>query len=327
MTPSLFNSKKVVVTGGAGFAGSHLVDLLVGLGADVTVIDNHSHRTAYFYRPDGARECRADVGSIRDMTIMFDGAFAVFNLAAHVAGVIYNQANHLEMFAENLRVQTAAVQAAERAGVERFLQVSSVCVYSPDHNHPAIEANGWAGEPVAANNGYSWAKRMGERAALWSRIPHVVIVRPSNLYGPRDHFDERAHVIPALITKALTATDVIRVNGTGNEVREFLYVKDAVRGMVAALERGTHGETYNLGGPSTVSIRDLMTEIQTACGTDHPIMFSSDYDPGDPGRWSNRTKILCDTGWVATTLLAEGLSATVDWYQRTPLHALRRAGS
>lgn len=327
MTPSLFNSKRVVVTGGAGFAGTHLVDLLVSLGATVIVVDDGRHDTDYHYLPPGVIRMRADVGDLDSLAIPFRDAFAVFNLAAHVAGVIYNQKNHLEMFAENLRVQTAAVQAAEMAGVERFLQVSSVCVYSPDHNHPAVEANGWLGEPVAANNGYSWAKRMGERAALWSKIPHVVVVRPSNLYGPRDHFDDRAHVIPALIRKVLTERELIRVNGTGNEVREFLYVEDAVRGMVAALEHGARGGIYNLGGQQPISIRDLMAQIQGVCGTDTPVLFSSDYDPGDPGRWSSAGAILRDARWEPLIDLTTGLQATVNWYRQTPLCRLREAGS
>lgn len=323
--PSLFNSKRVVVTGGAGFAGTHLVDLLVSLGASVIVVDDGRHDTAYHCLPSGVIRMRADVGDPDALATPFRGAFAVFNLAAHVAGVIYNQGNHLEMFHENMRVQTAPVIAAERAGVERFLQVSSVCVYSPDHNHPAIEANGQIGEPVAANNGYSWAKRMGERAALWSKIPHVVIVRPSNLYGPRDHFDERAHVIPALIRKAMTANEVINVNGTGNEVREFLHVHDAVRGMTAALMHGRHGQVYNLGGQGAISIRDLVGLIQVATDTtDKAVMFSSDYDPGDPGRWSDAMAIMKETGWWPVIDLADGLQSTVEWYRRTPLATFHR---
>jgi nucleoside-diphosphate-sugar epimerase len=321
---SLFNSKRVVVTGGAGFAGTHLVDLLVSLGADVVVIDDGRNQTDYAYFRNVPQH-RIDVGNPGALTKYFEGAFAVFNLAAHVAGVIYNQSNHLEMFHENMRVQTAPVIAAERAGVQHFLQVSSVCVYSPDHNHPALECNGWAGEPVAANNGYSWAKRMGERAALWSKIPHVVIVRPSNLYGPRDHFDDRAHVIPALIRKAMTADDVITVNGTGREVREFLHVEDAVRGMVAALERGQHQTIYNLGGQAPISIRDLVALIQQVTDTtDKAVMYSSDYDPGDPGRWSDATAMQRDTGWEAMVDLETGLRGTVDWYRRTPLATFRR---
>lgn len=311
---SLFTYKKVVVTGGAGFLGSHLVERLVQLGADVTVVDDLRRGTNIV---PGVQILRRDAGSVEALAPAFRGAFAVFNLAAHVAGVIYNQSNHLEMYCENERIQTAAVVAAERAGVERFLQTSSVCVYSPDHNHPALEVNGHAGDPVAANNGYSWAKRVGERAAGWSKIPHVVIVRPSNLYGPRDHFDERAHVIPALITKALGPDPVLRINGTGKEVREFLYVDDCAAGMIAALEHGAPGGAYNLGAPERISIGGLAVHIQQACGTSKAIEFSSDYDAGDPGRWSDSRLMRTHTGWRAGVSLAQGLAATVAWHKET----------
>lgn len=322
---SIFKDKKVVVTGGAGFVGSHLVALLLAQGAEVLVVDDMRrgrHHVA------GSVIVRVDGGNPVALERPMQGAFAVFNLAACVAGVIYNQKNHLEMFEQNMRVQTAPVLAAEKAGVERFLQVSSVCVYSPEYNHPAKEEHGQLGEPVAANNGYSWAKRMGERAALWSNIPHVVIVRPSNLYGPRDYFDERAHVIPALIKKCLH-DDVIRVNGSGQEQREFLYVEDAARGMLAALgadqsenirRMGTTqlGLTYNLGthGASCVSIAILVKMIQRATQTEHKVVsFASDHDPGDPSRWSESSRIACDTGWRYTTTLEDGIRQTVDWYR------------
>jgi GDP-L-fucose synthase len=320
---SIFTDKRVVVTGGAGFVGSHLVELLLAQGAEVLVVDDMRRGHSYVH---GSTIVRVDAGDPRALARPFQGAYAVFNLAAHVAGVIYNQHNHLEMYRENERVQVAPVLAAERAGVERFLQVSSVCVYSPAHNHPAREEDGQLGEPVAANNGYSWAKRMGERAALWSNIPHVVVVRPSNLYGPRDYFDDRAHVIPALIKKAravpagLPGAECapIRVNGTGYEQREFLYVEDAARGMLAALEHGRHRVAYNLGthGASCVRIRDLMAGIQIATDTrDVAVEYASDHDAGDPARWSDCTRMTDDTGWRWSTLLADGIQKTVDWHR------------
>ena len=311
---TFWQDKKVVVTGGCGFVGSHLVPLLVEQGAQVLVVDDM--RRGRNLPPKGVTVLRLDAGDPRALAKPFTGAHAVFNLAAHVAGVIYNQHNHLEMYRENERLQVAPVLAAEQAGVERFLQVSSVCVYAPEYNHPAIEGFGHMDEPVRANNGYSWAKRMGEKAAWWSKIPHVVTVRPSNLYGPRDYFDERAHVIPALIKKALH-DDVITVNGTGHEQREFLYVEDAARGMLAALEDGIRQGAYNLGtdGATCVSIRDLMDMIQVVCGTDKPVTYASDHDPGDPARWSSAKNIATDTGWRHRVHLLEGLKNTVEWYR------------
>lgn len=308
-----WTNKKVVVTGGAGFVGTQLVQLLVEHGAEVCVLDNFSRGRN---RVDGATYDLGSAGDVLACRRVFKDAYAVFNLAAHVAGVIYNQKNHLEMFAENIRLQMVPVQAAEQCGVERFLQVSSVCVYAPDFNHPCAEEFGQIGEPAQANIAYSWSKRMGEHIALWSKIPHVVIVRPSNIYGPYDYFDERAHVIPALIQKAID-NEVIEVNGSGEESREFIYVKDIAKGMLAALEDGHHGAAYNLGtnGNTAITMKDLIALIQQATDTTHKeVRFSSQYDAGDQKRWSNALKAQEELGWWYETELADGLTETVRWY-------------
>jgi GDP-L-fucose synthase len=310
---SFWNDRKVAITGGAGFLGSHLAEKLCKEGAQVVVLDMLKRGKTI---PYGVEHVKVDVASVEYLTMVLRRVDTVFNLAAHVAGVIYNQQHQLEMFSENERLQVAPLLAAEAAGVEHFLQVSSVCVYAPEHNHPAREIDGHEGEPVNANNGYSWSKRIGERAAHWSRLPHVVIVRPSNLYGPRDYFDDRAHVIPALIRKALH-DDQILVNGTGYERREFLYVEDAAAGLMAAMERGRHKEAYNIGtnGDTCVPIREVVGSIQALLDQDKPVTYSSDYDAGDPARWSDCTKAITELKWHADTPLVDGLAKTIQWYQ------------
>lgn len=316
MTPSsaFYADRRIVVTGGAGMVGASLVTQLHARGADVLVLDDMSRGNAYI---PGVPITRIDAGNEAAVRSALNGAFALFNLAAYVAGVQYNQHNHALMFERNIRLQTAPILAAAAIGVPHVLQVSSVCVYDPDHNHPAVEAMGHAGTPHAANSGYAWAKRLGERVVGWSALEHAVIVRPSNIYGPRDYFDDRAHVIPALIKKALTEP-VIRVNGSGYERREFVYVDDAASGMLAALEHGAHGGVYNVGtnGATCVSIRQLVTAIQEATGTlDKETVYATDYDAGDPARWSDCTALEA-LGWRHTTDLADGLAATVDWYRK-----------
>jgi nucleoside-diphosphate-sugar epimerase len=311
---SFWQGKRVVVTGGAGFLGSHLCPLLFQAGAHVLILDDWSRGNNL--KEGESSFVQDDAGEIENCLDAFRGAEVVFNLAASVAGVLYNQSHQLEMFERNMRLQTAPVIAAERAGVSHFLQVSSVCVYAPDHQTPAFEGRGQWDEPVDANVGYSWSKRMGERAALWSSLPHGVIVRPSNMYGPRDYFDDRAHVIPALIRKCLF-DDIIRVHGTGREVREFLYVEDCARGMLAAVEHGQHGEVYNLGtnGRTKIDMATLVMYIQKETGTlDKPVEYIGG-DGGDAARWSNCDKAERDLGWTYETDLTEGLRRTVEWYQ------------
>lgn len=308
-----YNGQKVVVTGGAGMVGSVLTEMLLELGADVLVVDDLSRGN---HIVAGSRLLRIDAGNELAMRRALGDAFALFNLAAYVAGVAYNQSNHALMFERNARLQTAPMLIAADMGVPHVLQTSSVCVYAPEHNTPSQEAYGHTGEPHVANSGYAWSKRIGERAAMWSNLSHAVIVRPSNIYGPRDYFDERAHVIPALIKKALL-DDTIRVNGSGYEQREFIYVDDVARGMLVALEKGEHGKAYNIGtnGRTCVSIDSLVRLIQEATETvDKPIRYALDYDSGDPARYSDAAA-LNNLGWKHEVGLADGLARTVRWYR------------
>jgi nucleoside-diphosphate-sugar epimerase len=226
MTPTFWANQRVVITGGCGLVGARLTQFLLDAGARVYVLDNLSRGKQ---KIDGAEYWDSDVGSVQECEWYFKQVKpdAIFNLAAHVAGVTYNARHQIEMFERNLPLQSAPVYAAAKTGVARFLQVSSVCVYAENKQNPCHEED-TGGEPNAANSGYAWAKQMGERITLWSTLPHCVIVRPANIYGINDYFDERAHVIPALIRKCVE-DDAIRVNGTGKAVREFLYSDDAAR--------------------------------------------------------------------------------------------------
>ena len=315
---SFYNGKQVLILGGAGFLASHLEPKLLEAGANAYLADNFSRGRK---RDDCINADVSDVPEMR-MIISYYKPDIIFNLAAWVAGVIYNQKNHGEMFTKNLAVQSAPLQVAAELGVERFVQVSSACVYSPEHNHPAIECNGHKGEPVAANIGYSLAKRMGERLAVWAHQEldlHTVIVRPSNLVGERDYFDERAHVVPALIRKCYEQ-DPIQFYGTGEEVREFLYAGDCADGLMAAGEHGRAGEAYNLGtgGASAVTIRrlfDIILELTLADISHKKIqIIEQDHDAGDPARWSCERRASEDLGWCAETTLIEMLERTVKWY-------------
>jgi GDP-L-fucose synthase len=317
-----YKDKRALVIGGAGFIGSHLVKQLLERGACVCVLDNLSRGkrgnlpALYEERRFGFAygDC-SDEGTCRDA---FKDVDYIFNLAAHVAGVDYNQSRHFEMFSKNLATQLTPLRIANEYGIEKYLNVSSVCVYAPRYNSPAIEENGLIGTPTAANIGYSLSKRMGEYLAIWSQIP-VVRVRPSNVYGPLDYFDERAHVIPALIKKCIE-DDKIIVNGTGQEVREFIYVDDVAAGMIAALEHGQGGEVYNLGtdGLTAVSIGDLILTLRELTGMEHkPIEFKQQFDSGDDTRCSNCIKAWRDLKWRSQTELREGLKKIVEWYKES----------
>ncbi len=307
-----YKGQNVVVLGGAGFVGRHLCRLLESEGADVYVIDNLNRYPLIQHNQN-------EIGELFHMDIFGMGiddlleqlqAFAVFNLAAAVAGVEYNQKHHNQMFIDNVNLQTIPVMACEQLDIPHYLQVSSACVYGQDANAPAIEDE-LGDEPVGANAGYSWAKRMGERAVQWSNLQHAVIVRPSNIYGPGDWHDDRAHVIPKLIEGYREGTAKMFAL---HPQREFIYVEDVVKGMIAALEDGEHKEAYNLGSNHVISMHSLHMAISSEMNKPPADQTKPHFDQGDDIRCSNTAKAEAHLGWVAETPFLTGLGKTIEAY-------------
>jgi GDP-L-fucose synthase len=315
-----YKGRDVIVLGGAGFVGGHLCRLLEDRGANVAIIDNLSRHVSQQRKRDSQQELfTVDIGNKNRFrnALSYYTPFAVFNLAASVAGVEYNQNHQNKMFIDNANLQTIPVQVCERLEIPHYLQVSSSCVYGEDANTPAIE-NNLGGEPTVANAGYSWAKRMGERVVQWSELPHAVIVRPSNIYGPGDYYDERAHVIPKLIKGyAKAKNEEVKIFASA-PIREFIYVEDVVEGMLHALEFGEHKEVYNLGtnGETVVSIMQLHKTISALLGAKMPEISKPHFAQGDVARYSNCHK-MNQLGWEFKMYLKDGLTATLkDYYDR-----------
>lgn len=317
---SFYDGKRVAVTGGLGFVGSQLCEKLVAMGADVYILDDMSHNAVKSV--DGAKLLAVDVGNVGSCEWAFRCGSVnekpvdiVFNLAAAVAGVLHNMGHHHEMFKGNIDIQTAPVAAADALGIETFVQVSSVCVYDPNENHPSFEERGSVGSPDKANAGYAWAKRMGEQAVHFSNIKRPVIVRPSNVFGPRDHFDDKAHVIPALMKRAVNE-EVIDCYGSPEYIREFIYSEDVADGMIAAGAAGKPHQEYNLGcnRRNTISMGELAVAIARVCDVaDKPIVWNAGRGGGDPLRWSNSELARVDLDWVSEMELSDGLKKTFSW--------------
>jgi len=312
-----WKDKRVVITGARGFVGSFLVDMLVELGAIVrgmdTGIRGKNHNS--FIRYTDPRQ--ADVTNQGNCEAVFRDADVVFNLAAHVGGLYYNIDHQVEQFWGNMQVLVPPALAAAKTGVGVYVDVSTVCVYAHGCNNPAHELFGHIGEPEQGNAGYAWAKRMGERACHWAfkdSPTRYVVVRPTNLFGPRDYFDDTAHVIPALIRKFTDGRDVVEVYG-GAQKREFLYVEDAARAMLAVAENGKRGEVYNLGtgGETQCTIAWLASTIQHLTGHNSKVEFVTDAATGDRSRCTDATKVQA-LGWRHKVELKEGLQRTIDWY-------------
>lgn len=318
-----WDGKKVLVTGGAGFIGSHVVEELFRRGRNVklTVADLPSRK-----RKDhlGAlakkvRFVSADVTDFKSCLRACKKQDVVINMAARVAGVRYNSEHPGTMFRENSLIASNMIEAARVSDVERFLVVSTACVYPRNCTIPTPESEGFKDSPEQTNEGYGWAKRMAEylgRAYHQEFGMKVAIARPYNAYGPRDHFgSEDSHVIAALVTRAVRGEDPMLVWGDGKSTRAFLYVEDAARGLLDVCEKHPEADPINLGTDEEVSIGDLARTIVRLSGSKAKLVFDAGKPSGQPRRNCDTRKAKETVGFTAQVRLEEGLRRTIDWYR------------
>lgn len=317
-----WKDKKVLVTGGTGFVGSYVVEKLVGLGARVRVLDlSHGKIKNIQNLKDTVEFIRGNCADFQDALHACESQEVVLNLAARVGGIEYNRTHQATMLRDNAAISLSMIEAAHKANVERFLVVSSACVYPHDAKVPTPETEGMRGEPEETNGGYGWAKRMAE--TLGKYYTHefsmkIGIVRPYNAYGPRDHFDPNSsHVIPALIKRVMEGENPVTVWGSGKQTRAFLYVEDFADGIIAAIEKYPVPDPVNLGTDEEVTISDLVNLIIRISGKKTTVKFDMTKPDGSPRRNSDNTKAKEKIGFVAITPLAEGLKKTIDWYRDT----------
>jgi GDP-L-fucose synthase len=320
---SYWKGKRVLVTGGAGFVGSHLVQLLLKEGASVRITDNLENSSTANLGSilDHVEFLELDLTELESSKKAVRGIQVVLNLAAKVGGVGYNLQHPGQMLTHNLLLSTMVLEAARQADVERFLCVSSACVYPRYCTMPIPETEGFRDLPEASNLGYGWAKRTAEMQAQLYAQEHgmkVAIVRPYNTYGPRDHFElERAHVIPALIKKVLDNQDPVVVWGDGEQTRAFVYVEDLVTGMLLATEKYPEADPLNIGTEEEISIRDLVMLICELSGKRPQITFDSSKPSGQPRRNADITKAKRLIGYHPRISLREGIKRTLQWYRET----------
>jgi len=290
--------------------------MLVAEGAKVVVLDNFSRGN---HRIDGVEYVGGDAGDVKVCEDVFCGAHTVLNLVASIGGLYFNIANQLGQLWDNFRLQTAPVIAAKKCKVANFLQVSTSCVYADEHSNPCAVSNETLGEPSKANEGYARAKRLGEaaaRLAFEGTETKYVIVRPTNMYGERDYFDENTHVIPALIKRFVDGDSPVIVYG-GKQQREFLHAEDGARGMLEAMKDGKNGGVYNLGtdGATRISIEALARMIDLLSEAEATIEFVSDVEIGGHDRYTDCTQARMDFVWYHRIELLEGLARTIEYYR------------
>jgi nucleoside-diphosphate-sugar epimerase len=314
----VWNNKDVLVTGGAGMVGNALCRLLVEQGARVTILDDFS-RGKWEFIEDIAPDIHVFEGDAADWnnTKLYENKDVVFNLAAKVTGMHYNREHHADMFYENVRLQVEPLKMAIEGKAKMFHCCSTVCVYAPEYAYPSQEETGHSKEPEPTNAGYGWAKRMGERYALWAHEEYglpIIMTRYTNLYGIGDEFrHDRSHVIPALIRKCLEQ-DRMHVFGTGKQIREFMFAEDAARVTMKLAESGPLPYPINVASGEVVSIRELLEIIQGTLGTEKEAFFDTSYPDGYPARMCDVSRMKAIVSDFEPTPLPEGIAKLVEWY-------------
>lgn len=308
---NFWKSKKVVVTGGAGFLGSFLVGKLKELGCQdvfVPLIEEYN---------------LVDLAAIKKMYQVAKPDI-VIHLAAVVGGIGANRANPGKFFYDNLMMGVQLMEQARLSGVEKFVAIGTVCAYPKFTPVPFKEDDLWNGYPEETNAPYGLAKKMllvQSQAYRQQYDFNSIFLLPVNLYGPRDNFDpQSSHVIPALIRKCVEAKQKgekkIIVWGTGKASREFLYVEDAADGILLAAEKYNKSDPVNLGAGFEISIKDLVELIAKYTGFEGEIVWDDSKPDGQPRRCLDTSRAEKEFGFRARVRFEEGLKKTIDWYQQ-----------
>lgn len=316
-----YAGKKVLVTGGGGFIGSHVVDMLVARGAKITV-PVRSKDKAHFLEQvkDQITIVEADLRDRTSVNDLMRGQEVVMNLAAAKGGgIAHSMQHHGSLFRDNMEAFLPVLDAAREAQVERFLVVSSACVYSREASKHALESEGFLGEPEAANAGYGWSKRMEEylgKAYAEEFGMKIAIARAYNGYGPRDDFfAEYNHVIPGLIKRIFAGENPLVVWGTGTQTRSFLYVTDFARGLIDTCEKYAVADPLNIGSDEEISIGDLAKLLIELSGKDVKIEFDTTKPDGPVRRSADTSKAFEKIGFRTEVPLREGLMKSIEWYK------------
>lgn len=309
MSHSWWAGRRVLVTGGGGFLGSHVLEALQAAGADQLA---------------APRSREYDLRDLAQVRRLYEAVRpqVVLHLAARVGGIGANQRHPSDFFYDNALMGLLLIEEARRRGVEKFVCLGTVCSYPKFTPAPFNESSLWDGYPEETNAPYGLAKKMllvQLQAARQQYGFRGIYLIPENLYGPRDNFDlEDSHVVPAIIRKCLEAKQRgeprVIAWGTGQVTREFLFVRDAAQGIVTAAERYDDPQPVNLGSGEEIAIRDLVALIATAVGYTGEIVWDGSKPDGQPRRRVDASRAAQAFGWRAVTPLREGLMRTVEWY-------------
>ena len=319
MNTEYYSGKVITVCGGGGFLGSFLVEELLANNAKVRVVQRSSPDERLGHIKGDIDFLAADLTNLDQCQQAVSGADIVFNVAAQVGGIQFNRIHPGKLFYANASMGLQLLEASRLEGVDRFVLTSSTCVYPREAPVPTSEEFGLIGEPEQSNIGYGWAKRAEELAARFYSEEYgmnIAVIRPTNLYGPRDHFDpEISHVIPALIRRTFEVENTLKVWGSGEQTRSFLYVEDAAKALLIAGEQLTISDPLNIGTEEESTIRELVDLIIECSGQEVKPWFDTTAPEGQPRKAADISKSKKLLKWQPSYNLASGIQKTVDWYR------------
>lgn len=315
---NFWENKRVIVTGGAGFLGSYVVEKLRQRGVAEVIVPRIED-----YNLVQLEDIRRLYAQVRQTSQPSDETM-VIHLAALAGGIGANRARPADFFYINLMMGVQLMHEAWAHEIDKFVAIGTICAYPKFTPLPFQEENLWYGYPEETNAPYGLAKKMLLVQAQAYREQYgfnAIYLLPVNLYGPRDNFNlETSHVIPALIRKCIEAQEKDQAEvvlwGDGSPTREFLYVEDAAEGILLAAERYDGPEPSNLGSGMEISIGELASLIGRLTGYQGSFVWDHSKPNGQPRRALDVSRAERLFGFRAGTSFEEGLKKTIQWYRQ-----------
>jgi GDP-L-fucose synthase len=306
-----WSKERVVVTGGAGFLGTFVLEELRRRGAGKVFV------------PRSREYDLVDMAAVKRLYADAEPTLLI-HMAARVGGIGANRENPGKFFYDNLMMGVQLIEVGRQVGLRKLVALGTICAYPKFAPVPFREEDIWNGYPEETNAPYGLAKKMLLVQSLSYRQQYgfnSVVLFPVNLYGPGDNFDlQSSHVIPALIRKCIEARErgdrEIVVWGDGSASREFLHARDAAEGVVSACERYDKSEPVNLGAGFEITIRDLVPLVARLCSFEGQIAWDASKPNGQPRRMLDTSRALKEFGWKASIPFEEGLRETIAWYEK-----------
>ena len=317
----MFSGTKVLVAGGTGFVGVNLINRLLSLGATVRAT---IHRKEPVARDERIEYVRCDLTRIEDCKKVVSGMDYVFLCAASTSGAAVIQSTPLVHVTPNIVMNSQMLEVAYFARVKKFVWLSSNAAYPPSGERPVKEDEMFNGDPYETYFGVAWMKRYTEvLCRMYSeklKNPMItVVLRPSNIYGPHDDFEfETSHVMAALIRRVIERHDPIEVWGTGDDVRDWIYIDDFIDAVMLATEKIESYNPINIGLGRGCSIKEALKMILGADGYgDAKVTFNPEKPSMIPIRLIDTAKAKAVLGFRARVELKEGIKKTLEWYRKT----------